>query len=368
MSLNCGIVGLPNVGKSTIFSALTSAPAEAANYPFSTIQPNVGIVSVPDERLDKIVELIPPKKVIPAVVEFVDIAGLARGASTGEGLGNRFLAQIREVGIIVHVVRCFENDDITHVDSTINPESDIETIQIELALADLETVEKRLVKLDKLSRMGKEGANQAAQLLPLLTSLKDALEQGIPARSLDFTQEQKLKVRDLHLLTMKPQIYVCNVDENGLGENNSLVMKVRKVAGEEGSHVLVICGLLEAEIATLDSREERSEFLKEAGLEESGLNRLIKTAYDTLGLRTFFTTGPDEDRAWTFHEGDTAPQTAGVIHTDFQKGFIKAAVYHCTDLFELSSEQKIKTAGRLRIEGKEYLVRDGDIMHFRFNV
>ena len=274
MSLNCGIVGLPNVGKSTIFSALTSAPAEAANYPFSTIQPNVGIVSVPDERLDKIVELIPPKKVIPAVVEFVDIAGLARGASTGEGLGNRFLAQIREVGIIVHVVRCFENDDITHVDSTINPESDIETIQIELALADLETVEKRLVKLDKLSRMGKEGANQAAQLLPLLTSLKDALEQGIPARSLDFTQEQKLKVRDLHLLTMKPQIYVCNVDENGLGENNSLVMKVRKVAGEEGSHVLVICGLLEAEIATLDSREERSEFLKEAGLEESGLNRL----------------------------------------------------------------------------------------------
>ncbi len=368
MGLNCGIVGLPNVGKSTIFSALTSAPAEAANYPFCTIDPNVGIVSVPDERLNKIVELIPTKKVIPAVVEFVDIAGLVRGASKGEGLGNRFLAHIREVGILVHVVRCFVNDDITHVDNVINPESDIETIQIELAFADLDSVEKRLEKLDKLGRMGKEGAKQAAQLLPILTALKEALDQGKPARSLDFTKEQKLLLKEFHLITMKPQIYVCNVDENGLEEDNALVQSVRRIAEEEGSHAIVICGQLEAEIASLESDEERTEFLHESGLEESGLNRLIKTAYDTLGLRTFFTAGADENRAWTFHEGNTAPQAAGVIHTDFQKGFIKAEVYHCTDLFELNSEQKVKSAGKMRIEGKEYLVRDGDIMHFRFNV
>ncbi|MCF7942888.1 MAG: redox-regulated ATPase YchF [Spirochaetia bacterium] len=368
MGLNCGIVGLPNVGKSTIFSALTSAPAEAANYPFCTIDPNVGIVSVPDERLDRIVELIPTKKVVPAIVEFVDIAGLVKGASKGEGLGNRFLAHIREVGIIAHVVRCFENEDITHVSNEINPASDIETIQIELCLADMETVDKRLSKLDKLSRAGKEGALQAAKLLPLLTSLKTALEDGKPARSLALTPEQQLLIRDLQLITMKPQIYVCNVDEAGLAKGNSFVETVMKIAEAEDSHALVLCGQLEAEISALETAGERSEFLAEAGLDESGLNRLIQTAYQMLGLRTFFTAGPDEDRAWTFHADSTAPEAAAVIHTDFQKGFIKAEVYHCDDLFALGSELKVKAAGKLRIEGKEYLVKDGDIMHFRFNV
>ncbi len=368
MGLNCGIVGLPNVGKSTIFSALTSAPAEAANYPFCTIDPNVGIVTIPDERLDRIVELIPPKKVVPAIVEFVDIAGLVKGASQGEGLGNRFLAHIREVGILAHVVRCFENDDITHVSNEINPVSDIETIQVELCLADLETVEKRLGRLEKLSRTGKEGAKQAAAMEPLLKRLQDGLSSGQAARSLGLSDDQRRLIRDMHLITMKPQIYVCNVDEEGLDGSNSYVQAVRVRAEAESSDVLVICGQLEAEIAALENDAERREFLDEAGLEESGLNQLIHTAYRRLGLRTFFTAGADEDRAWTFHQGDTAPEAAGVIHTDFQKGFIKAEVYHCSDLFELKSEQQVKAAGRLRIEGKEYLVQDGDIMHFRFNV
>ena len=368
MGLNCGIVGLPNVGKSTIFSALTSAPAEAANYPFCTIDPNVGIVAIPDERLDRIVELIPPRKVVPAIVEFVDIAGLVKGASQGEGLGNRFLAHIREVGILAHVVRCFENEDITHVSNEINPIADIETIQVELCLADLETVDKRIGRLEKLSRTGKEGAKQAAAMEPLLKRLRDGLSEGQPARSLGLSDDQLKLIRDMHLITMKPQIYVCNVDEAGLDGDNRYVEAVRTRAEAEASDVLVICGQLEAEIAALESDEERSEFLEEAGLKESGLNQLIHTAYSRLGLRTFFTAGADEDRAWTFHQGDTAPEAAGVIHTDFRKGFIKAEVYHCSDLFELKSEQQVKAAGRLRIEGKEYLVRDGDIMHFRFNV
>ena len=369
MGLNCGIVGLPNVGKSTIFSALTSAPAEAANYPFCTIDPNVGMVSVPDKRLDRIVELIPPKKIVPAVVEFVDIAGLVKGASKGEGLGNRFLSHIREVGVLVHVVRCFEDEDITHVDNRIDPASDIETIDIELALADLETVEKRIAKVDKLSRTGKEGVKQAAALLPVLTSVKEALSEGKAARSLDLSEEQKALLYDLHLITMKPVIYVCNVDEDALETGNGFVETVREIAGgEEDSSVIMICGKLEAEIAALETEAERQEFLEAVGLEESGLNHLIATGYKTLGLRTFFTAGADEDRAWTFHEGAKAPEAAGVIHTDFQKGFIKAEVYHCDDLFSYGSEQKVKEAGKLRIEGKEYVVRDGDIMHFRFNV
>ncbi|MCF7953138.1 MAG: redox-regulated ATPase YchF [Spirochaetales bacterium] len=368
MSLNCGIVGLPNVGKSTIFSALTSAPAEAANYPFCTIDPNVGIVQVPDKRLDKISELIPAEKVIPAVVEFVDIAGLVKGASQGEGLGNRFLSHIREVGVLVHVVRCFEDPDITHVDNIIDPASDIETINIELALADLETVEKRLQKTEKLGRVNKEAAKKAASLLPVLRKLQAALGEGIPARSAGLTDDQRALISDLQLITNKPQIYVCNVHEDDLFEDNERTAVVRKIAEAEGSRVISICGKLEAEIASLDTEEEREEFLAEAGLEESGLEHLIALGYETLGLRTFFTAGADEDRAWTFHDGAKAPEAAAVIHTDFQKGFIKAEVYHCSDLFSLGSEQKVKEAGKLRIEGKEYIVKDGDIMHFRFNV
>jgi GTP-binding protein YchF len=368
MGLNCGIVGLPNVGKSTIFSALSSAQAEAANYPFCTIDPNIGMVSVPDARLDKIAELIPAQRVIPATVEFVDIAGLVAGASKGEGLGNRFLASIREVGVLVHVVRCFEDPDIVHVDNRIDPASDIETITIELALADLETVEKRYQKVSKMTRLDKETAKQAAQLMPVLEQLREALGNGIAARSLSLTEDQLKLIYDLHLITLKPMIYVCNVDEDSIGNDNDYVKVVRKIAESEGSETVVICGKIEAEIAALDTPQERAEFLEAVGLEESGLIQLIHSGYRTLGLRTFFTAGSDENRAWTFHAGDKAPQAAGVIHTDFEKGFIKAEVYHCDDLFTYKSEQKVKEAGKLRIEGKEYVVQDGDVMHFRFNL
>lgn len=368
MGLNCGIVGLPNVGKSTIFSALSSAPAEAANYPFCTIDPNIGMVSVPDKRLDRIVELIPTRKIIPATVEFVDIAGLVAGASKGEGLGNRFLGSIREVGVLVHVVRCFENPDIIHVSNRIDPASDIETINIELALADLETVEKRYQKVVKMNRLDKEAAKQAAAVTPLLERLREALGNGKAARSLDLSEDECKLIGDLHLITLKPMIYVCNVDEESIGADNEYVHIVREIASSEGAETVEICGKIESEIAALDTEEERAEFLEAVGLEESGLNRLIHTGYQTLGLRTFFTAGSDEDRAWTFHAGDKAPQAAGVIHTDFERGFIRAEVYHCDDLFSYGSEQKVREAGKLRIEGKEYEVRDGDIMHFRFNV
>ncbi len=369
MGLNCGIVGLPNVGKSTIFSAMTSAPAEAANYPFCTIEPNVGIVSVPDERLQKITALIPTKKVIPAVVEFVDIAGLVEGASRGEGLGNKFLSHIRNVGVIVHVVRCFTDEDVVHVANTIDPASDIETINIELALADLETVEKRREKALKSLRAGsKEAQKKLAAVLPLLETLHSTLSEGKPARSVPFTPEQVELIRDLQLITLKKQLYVCNIDEDSIETGNEYVDTVRRIAGDEGTEVVVICGKLESEIAALEAEEEKREFMEAAGLSASGMDTLIHAGYRMLGLRTFFTAGADENRAWTFHEGDRAPQAAGVIHTDFEKGFIKAAVYHCTDLFTLGSEQKVKEAGKLRIEGKDYLVQDGDVMHFRFNV
>ncbi len=369
MGLNCGIVGLPNVGKSTLFSAMTAAPAEAANYPFCTIDPNVGIVSVPDPRLRKISELIPPEKVIPATVEFVDIAGLVAGASKGEGLGNRFLSHIREVGVIAHIVRCFDDPDVVHVSGGIDPRRDIETINVELALADLETVAKRRDKNEKTLKAAKtDAAKQAAAQQPLLDRLYDALQEGKPARSLELEEDQLRLLQDLHLITLKPQMYVCNVDEDGILQDNAYVETVRGIAVEEGAEVISICGKLEAEISLLETVEERIEFLEAAGLEESGMNRLIHTGYNMLGLRTFFTAGPDEDRAWTFHAGDTAPKAAGVIHTDFERGFIKAEVYHCEDLFTHGSEQKVKVAGKLRIEGKEYVVKDGDIMHFKFNV
>ncbi|MFA7671479.1 MAG: redox-regulated ATPase YchF [Sphaerochaetaceae bacterium] len=367
MGLNCGIVGLPNVGKSTIFSALSNAPAEAANYPFCTINPNIGIVSVPDERLDKIVKLIPTEKVIPATVEFVDIAGLVKGASKGEGLGNRFLASIREVGVLVHVVRCFENPDIIHVSDSVDPARDIEIINIELALADLETVEKRIERYERFGRLGGEMAKEAKTLLPLLTKIKEALSNNIAARNLNLDEDEKNSLHDLHLITLKPLIYVCNIDEEAIANGNDYTKIVADIAKKEGAEALNVCGKIEAEIALLSS-DEQKEFLEAVGLKESGLVQLIRSGYKTLNLSTFFTVGSDEDRAWTIKSGTKAPQAARTIHTDFEKGFIRAEVYHCDHLFEYGSEQKVREVGKLRLEGKEYVVRDGDIIRFRFNV
>ncbi|MDR1030981.1 MAG: redox-regulated ATPase YchF [Treponema sp.] len=368
MALNCGIVGLPNVGKSTIFSALSSAPAEAANYPFCTIQPNVGIVNLEDERLTKLAELFKPQRTIPAMVEFVDIAGLVRGASKGEGLGNQFLAHIREVGVIAHVVRCFEDPDIIHVDNRIDPQSDMETIAIELALADLDTLAKRRDRAERSFKVQAKAEQKAAEMvLAVLDKISAALEQGRPARQVLLSDDEKAVIYDCHFITMKPQIYVCNVDEAGIRQGSPLVSAVQQRAHAEGSEGVIICGKFEAELAGIEDPEERRAFLRDLGLPESGLSALVQAAYRLLGLSTFFTAGVDECRAWTIHTGDTAPKAAGTIHTDFEKGFIKAEVYAYEDILRYGTEAKIKEAGKYRIEGKDYIVRDGDVMFFRFN-
>lgn len=369
MGLNCGIVGLPNVGKSTIFSAMTAAPAEAANYPFCTIEPNVGIVAVKDARLQKIQSFIKTQKVIPAVVEFLDIAGLVKGASKGEGLGNQFLGHIRQVNAIIHVVRCFEDNDIIHVSNRIDPIDDIEIINMELALADLEVVQRRYNSFTRMRKtQNKEQITLANTQEPILEKLIKVLSEGKLGSTVNLSPEDILAVDDLHLITLKKVLYACNIDEACIHTENDHVKKVREYAAKEGAEVIAVCGKLESEISSLGTDEEKREFLEAAGIEESGLDKLIRRAYETLGLRTYFTAGEKEVRAWTFHQGDRAPQAAAVIHTDFEKGFIKAEVYHCDDLFTYHSEAKVKENGKFRIEGKEYVVKDGDIMHFRFNV
>jgi GTP-binding protein YchF len=366
MPLNCGIVGLPNVGKSTIFNALTSAKAQAANYPFCTIDPNTGVVTVPDVRLDKIAQLVKPKSLVPTTMEFIDIAGLVEGASKGEGLGNQFLGHIRSTDAILHVVRCFADPEVVHVAGGVNPLHDIDIINTELLLADLDTVEKRYTKVEKLNKPANADHKIKAEFAAL-SKLKEALEAGKPARTVELTDEELPFTRDLHLITAKRQLYVANVDESGLSGHNPWVDAVEKRAAEERSQVVRICGAMEAEIAQLEPAE-RDEFLKEMGLEEPGLNRLIHSAYSLLDLITYFTAGVQEVRAWTIVRGTKAPGAAGVIHSDFEKGFIKADCYHCEDLFKYGSEQAVKEKGLLKSEGKEYVVKDGDILFFKFNV
>jgi GTP-binding protein YchF len=376
MALNCGIVGLPNVGKSTIFSALSGAAAEAANYPFCTINPNVGIVNVPDERLDKLTEIFKPQRTIPATVEFVDIAGIVRGASKGEGLGNQFLSHIREVGMIAQVVRCFDDPDIIHVNNKVDPRSDMETVNTELALADLETLAKRRDRAQRsLKVQAKAEQKQAELVLAALDKISPALEQAMPVRSVELTEDERAAVYDCHFMTAKPQIYVCNVDEKTMrgmaaapSGGGPYVEAVRKQAEAEHAAMAAICGKFEAELLAIEEPEEKRAFLEELGLKESGLSVLIHAAYRLLGLRTFFTAGADECRAWTIHAGDSAPRAAGVIHTDFEKGFIKAEVYSCDDIFRYGTEAKIKEAGKYRVEGREYIVQDGDVVFFKFNV
>jgi ribosome-binding ATPase len=366
MGASCGIVGLPNVGKSTLFNAITQAGAESANYPFCTIDPNVGIVEVPDPRLTKLTEIVVPNKVVPTAFEFVDIAGLVKGASKGEGLGNQFLGHIREVDAIAHVVRCFEDENITHVAGRVDPLSDMETINLELIFADLESVERRI---DRIGRKVKAGDKEAKQELDVLERLKAAFEDGKPARSVEMDEDERKLIRDLHLLTIKPVLYVCNVAEDGIhdADNNPHVQAVRKQAAEEGAQVVVISAKVEAEIAELEG-EDKQMFLEELGLKESGLDRLIRAAYDLLGLITYFTAGVQEVRAWTIRKGTKAPQAAGVIHTDFERGFIRAEVIAYDDLVEAGSVAAAREKGKYRLEGKEYVVQDGDVMHFRFNV
>ena len=365
MALKCGIVGLPNVGKSTLFNALTSAKALAANYPFATKEPNIGVITVPDKRLDKLAELVKPKSVVPTTVEILDIAGLIKGASKGEGLGNQFLANIREVDAIIHVVRCFENDNVIHVDGSVDPVRDKDIIDTELIFKDMETVEKRL---EKLKKQAKSASKEDIRNVETAGKIMVHLEKGLPARNFQYDEFQKALFHDLHLLTAKPILYVCNVDENAVIDGNVHTERFIEEVKGEPAEVIYVCAGIEEEIAELEDIEERIEFVKEMGLDEPGVNRVIRASYKLLDLITYFTAGEKEVRAWTITRGTKAPGAAGVIHTDFEKGFIRAEVIKYEDFESYGSEHAVKEAGKMHVEGKDYVVRDGDVMHFRFNV
>ncbi|MDR3696634.1 redox-regulated ATPase YchF [Mucilaginibacter sp.] len=367
MGLQCGIVGLPNVGKSTLFNCLSNAKAQAANFPFCTIEPNVGVITVPDERLNKLVEIVKPKNTVPNVIEIVDIAGLVKGASKGEGLGNQFLANIRSTNAIIHVLRCFDNDNVIHVDGSVDPIRDKEIIDTELQLKDLDSIEKKIQKVEKMAKTG--GDKEAKKTFDVLSVYKNHLLAGKSARTAPVAEEDKEYIADIWLLTAKPVMYVCNVDEASVNTGNAYVDRVKAAVKEENAEVLIISAQIESEIAQMDTYEERQMFLEDLGLSESGVNKLIKAAYKLLNLATYFTSGVQEVRAWTITQGFTAPQAAGVIHTDFEKGFIRAEVIKYEDFVKYNgSDAAIKEAGKLGVEGKTYIVQDGDIMHFRFNV